>query len=291
MVAEVLDALAPAPGEKFLDLTLGAGGHAAEIAARLGEKGVLVGMDWDAAILDMATKRLAGPGLARCRICRGNFLDARDALDEADVGRVDGILLDLGVSSLQLEDPERGFSFAQDGPLDMRMDRERQSRTAADIVNRAPEYQLERILREYGQERFARRIARRIVQARRAGRITRTGQLADLVVRARARRKWQRIHPATRVFQALRIAVNEELENLEGILEIAPELLERGGRIAVIAFHSLEDRIVKEDFRNRAHAGIYSLITKKPLRASPAEVSSNPRSRSARLRAAKRSQG
>ena len=289
MVREVLEVLSPAPGETFLDLTAGAGGHGFEIASRLGPEGLLVAMDRDAKILDIAGKRLTGAGLAQVRLVQGNFLDCRRALADAGVQRVDGILLDLGVSSFQLGDPERGFSFAQDGPLDMRMDPGCETTTAADVVNSAGEEELADIFFRYGQERHARRIARRIAEARRVEKITRTGQLADIIRRAYGRYKWQRIHPATRVFQALRIEVNDELGNLKGMLDIAPGLLREEGRIAVISFHSLEDRIVKEDFRNHARAGLYKLITKKPLRPSQAEIDSNPRSRSAKLRAAKRS--
>jgi len=288
MAREVLEVLAPARGEKFLDLTVGAGGHAFEIASRLGPGGMLVGVDLDEEILEIAKQRLSGPGLAKCRLFQANFRDASGVLADAGLARVDGILLDLGVSSLQLGSAERGFSFAQDGPLDMRMDCSHAGRTAADIVNYAPEAELERIFREYGEERYARRIAEAVVRKRRDGRITRTRELAEIVRRA-CPRPSRRIHPATRVFQALRIEVNDELENLKRVLEVAPGILEPGGRIAVTAFHSLEDRIVKEDFRSRARQGLYTLIVKKPLRPAEAEVASNPRSRSAKLRAARRS--
>lgn len=289
MVREVLEALAPAPGERFLDLTIGAGGHSFEIASRLGPEGVLVGMDLDAVILEIAGKRLAGPGLARSHLVHGNYLDCRQALAEAGLEKVDGVLADLGASSLQLGAAERGFSFAKDGPLDMRMDAGANATTAEEIVNEAPEGELAEIFWRYGEERFSRRIARRIAEARRAEKITRTGQLAEIIRRAYGRYRSWRINPATKVFQALRIAVNDELGNLKGLLEILPDLVERGGRVAVIAFHSLEDRLVKEDFRSRARSGAYTLITKKPLRPTQAEVEANPRARSARLRAAKRS--
>ena len=290
MVKEVLEVLAPAQGERFLDLTVGAGGHAFEIAARLGPGGTLIGMDFDAAVIDIAKKRLEAPGLAACRLYQGNYLDCRDVLAREGLSRIDGVLADLGLSSLQIADASRGFSFMGDGPLDMRMDSDPGRRTAGDIVNRASEAELEETFREYGEERFARRIARGIVARRQGGRITNSGELAEIVRRACGRYAGGRIHPATRVFQALRIAVNEELENLSGLLEILPDLLEAGGRVAVISFHSLEDRLVKDDFRTRARSGAYERLTKKPLRPSAEEVASNPRSRSARLRAAKRSE-
>ena len=288
MAAEVLRFLAPAPGETFLDLTVGAGGHAAEIAARLGETGLLVGMDLDEDILKHAERRLSGEGLAESRLFHRSYVECAEVLAEAGVEAVDGILLDLGVSSLQLGEAARGFSFSREGPLDMRMDPSGGGPTAADIVNRAGEEELAQIFFEYGQERLSRRIARRIVYERERGRIETTTELATVAKRAYGPRR-RRIHPATRIFQALRIEVNGELENLKEVLEMAPEILAPGGRIAVISFHSLEDRIVKEDFRGRAADGVYKLLVKKPLRASQGEVEQNPRSRSAKLRAAQRS--
>ncbi|MCD6404543.1 MAG: 16S rRNA (cytosine(1402)-N(4))-methyltransferase RsmH [Planctomycetes bacterium] len=289
MVGEVLEALSPARGEIFVDLTVGAGGHAFEIASRLGPEGLLIGMDLDEDVIEFARERLAEEGLARSVLFQGNYTGCREALGDAEVDQVDGILLDLGVSSLQLGDAERGFSFSRDGPLDMRMDRDGLVTAAAEIVNRAPERELSRIIWEYGQERFSLRIARAIVRERQKAPIETTTRLASIVARACPRRGRWRIHPATRTFQALRIEVNHELDNLKSIIGIAPGLLGAGGRIAVISFHSLEDRIVKEGFRNGAREGVYRLITKKPLRPSPEEVEVNPRARSARLRSAQRS--
>jgi 16S rRNA (cytosine1402-N4)-methyltransferase len=289
MPREVLEVLAPVPGERFLDLTVGAAGHALEIAPRLGPDGLLIGVDLDAAVIDIAGNNLTAAGLANFRLHQGNFADCRAMLSREGLSRVNGVLVDLGVSSFELRDASRGFSFVSDGPLDMRMDASAPGVTAAELVNSAPEWELERIFREYGEERLARRIAREIVRTRRDERIERTNQLAQIARRAYGRFGWQRIHPATRIFQALRIAVNDELENLKTLLEIMPDLLEANGRVAVIAFHSLEDRLVKEDFRNRSRSGVYQLLTKRPLRPSPEEVAANPRSRSARLRAAKRS--
>lgn len=290
MVDEVLEHLAPKRGGRFLDLTVGAGGHSAAVAERLGPSGVLVGIDFDNEILAVARKRLGEGGGPSVHLFQGNYIELAGFLKEAGLTRVDGILLDLGVSSLQLEDAGRGFSFRNDGPLDMRMDQDSLMPTAAQVVNETREEDLADIFYTYGEERLSRRIARRIVEERRREPITRTGRLAEIVRRAYPGRGRRRIDPATRVFQALRIEVNDELANLRGALETAPEILEDGGRIAVIAFHSLEDRIVKEDYRSRARQGLYTLITRKPLTASQAEVDENPRSRSAKLRVAQRSQ-
>lgn len=248
-------------------------------------------MDVDEEILQVAEARLSGEGFPKCRLFHRSYTECREALAEVGIEKVDGVLLDLGVSSLQLEEAGRGFSFSSEGPLDMRMDRSGAGRKAAEIVRRSPERELERIFREYGEERFARRIARRIVREREKRRIETTGELAAIVARCypRPKGRGRRIHPATRVFQALRIEVNGELENLKEVLGIAPEILRRGGRIAAISFHSLEDRMVKEDFRDRAAAGLYRIKTKKPVRASAEEVEANPRSRSAKMRAAQRS--
>ncbi len=289
MAREVLELLAPARGERFLDLTVGAGGHAAQIASRVGPEGVVVGVDFDARILEEARRRLEREGLANARLYQGSYVEVRAFLAQAGVDRVDGMLLDLGVSSLQFDEAGRGFSFMREGPLDMRMDPAGDAPTAAEIVNGEREEELARVFWEYGEERLSRRIARRIVEARRKRRIETTTELAEIVSRAYGGRRGRRIHPATRVFQALRIAVNDELENLRTILDMAPEILADGGRIAVLSFHSLEDRIVKEDFRGKAALGLYTLLTKKPLRPDEAEERENPRARSAKLRGAKRS--
>jgi 16S rRNA (cytosine1402-N4)-methyltransferase len=198
------------------------------------------------------------------------------------------MLADLGVCSLHLDDPARGFSFRADAPLDMRLDPSGGAVTAAEIVNEAEEEELEEIFREFGEERLSRRIARMIVRRRGKGPIETTCELAQIACGAYGP-KWRRIHPATRIFQALRIAVNAELDNLRRMLRVAGGVLREGGRLAVISFHSLEDRIVKEDFRSRAAQGFYSVLTRKPVRPSPGEVGANPRARSAKLRAAQRS--
>ena len=299
MVAEVLRYLAPRQGV-VVDCTLGPGGHAEAIldaapAVRL------VGIDRDPAALAHARSRLARDA-ARIDLVEGGFEALEEHLAALDLDRVDAILADLGVSSLQLDRAERGFSFRLDGPLDMRMGREGES--AADIVNRTTEGELERIFREYGEERRARRIAREVVAARRRGAIETTTELRDIVRRAKRSRPGQRegrVDPATRVFQALRIAVNRELAGLERMLDQAVRLLRQDGRLVVISYHSLEDRIVKGHLRRhsrgevdeitgrpQAETQILEVLTKKPARPQESEVAANPRSRSARLRAARR---
>jgi len=270
-----------------VDCTLGLGGHASLLLER--NPGLqLVGVDWDAGNLEQARKRLERFG-DRVRLLPGNFADAATVLTAAGIGPVGGLLADLGVSSNQLADFDRGFSFEADGPLDMRMDRDRGGPTAADLVNSLQEGELADLLYLQSQERHSRRIARRICHARRQGRLNSSVALARLVASAvgegpGARRS--RIHPATRTFMALRMAVNHETENLRRLLEDAPGILALGGRIAVISFHSVEDRIVKQDFQERSRQGRYRLLTKKPIRPDEEEVDRNPRSRSAKLRVA-----
>ncbi|HIE47408.1 TPA: 16S rRNA (cytosine(1402)-N(4))-methyltransferase RsmH [Candidatus Bipolaricaulota bacterium] len=281
LVREVVELLSPAPGKLICDATCGTGGHAEAILARGAE---LVGLDKDPQALALARERLAKFG-PRARLLHADFRELREALAPLGITEVHGILFDLGLSSLQLDSPARGFSFREDAPLDMRMD-PCQDLTAAELVNRLPEPELARILWEYGEERYARRIARAIVRARDKAPIRTTGELAHLVARCYPPGK-HRIHPATRTFQALRIAVNDELTALrEGLAQAVP-LLAPGGVVCVISFHSLEDRIVKHLFRARAATGRLELLTKKPLRPSAEEVASNPRARSAKLRAAR----
>lgn len=327
LVEEAVELLAPwreTGSGLFVDATVGLGGHAeALLAAGRGRPGGirLVGIDRDPEALARAARRLAPatPAEARMRLVEGNFADITGALERASgdlIGalersggdlfgsgppRVSGVLADLGVSSLQLGTAGRGFSFRLDGPLDMRMGGG--GPTAAQIVNEASEGDLENIFREYGEERQARRIARFVVAARRREPIETTGQLAAVIGRAKggAREREGRVDPATRVFQALRIAVNDELAGLESFLQQAVDLLEKDGRLVVISYHSLEDRIVKNTLRDlargeidettgrtRAETQSIELLTKKPLRPGPAELAANPRSRSARLRAARR---
>jgi len=280
MVAEVLEFLSPRPGKLILDATCGTGGHAEAILS-LGAS--LIGLDRDPEALKIARERLAKFG-DRVRLLHANFRDLKAVLAEVSVTGVDGALFDLGVSSLQLDRPDRGFTFREDAPLDMRMDPS-QSLTAAELVNRLPEGELARILWEYGEERYARRIARAIVRTRDKVPIRRTAELARLVARCYPPGR-HRIHPATRTFQALRIAVNDELAALrEGLLQ-AIELLRSGGVVCVLSFHSLEDRIAKHILREAAARGRLELLTRKPLRPKPEEVAKNPRARSAKLRAA-----
>jgi 16S rRNA (cytosine1402-N4)-methyltransferase len=286
-----VELLAVGPGDFVVDATVGRGGHAVLLAASLSDPGALLGLDVDPACLADAEKRLAGV-TGRIVLQHRNFAELSQVLAGLDVERVDVILADLGLSSTQLDDPGRGFSFLADGPLDMRMDH-RTKTTAADLVNRLREQELADLLYQYGQERFSRRIARRICAARRDGRITRTAGLADLVaaaVKADPKSRRSKIHPATRTFQALRIAVNDELSALEALLDCAPRHLNPGGRIGVISFHSLEDGRVKRDFRRRRDAGLYTVVTKKPIVADVAERKANPRSRSAKLRVAVRTE-
>lgn len=289
LLDEVLKLLAPAPGEVVLDATIGAAGHAVALADRMGASGLLIGLDVDSAILDAARGHLADVP-CRVELRQESFREARQVIDSLGVTAVDVLLADLGVSSAHLDRPERGFSFRQDGPLDMRMD-QRLATTAADLVNSLAESELASVLFRLGEERKSRTIARAICRRRVEQRIETTAALSEIVCRAlrvdpRSRRS--RIHPATKTFQALRIAVNDELGALEDLLEAAPEILAAGGRFGVIAFHSLEDRLVKRSFREGARIGAYSIRTKKPVTAGEAERLRNPRSRSAKLRVVER---
>lgn len=292
LAAEVVALIAPGPGEVVIDATVGAGGHASLIASYIGAQGRLCGLDVDEAALRIARQRLSG---CACTVSlhQRNFAELTDVMAEEGIAGADVILADLGVSSMQLADPARGFSFTTDGPLDMRMD-PRLPKSAADLVNSLREGQLSDLIWNYSQERHSRRIAQRICSVRREARITRTSQLVDIVCRSMgvdARSRPGKIHPATRTFQALRIAVNDELGALEQFLEQAPRALNPGGRIGIIAFHSLEDGVVKRDFRRRKEEGVYALMTKRPVVAGEEERRSNPRSRSAKLRVARRTTG
>lgn len=302
MPREVLALLQPCPGETFLDGTLGGGGHARLILQATAPDGRLVGIDRDPAALERAGQALAEFD-DRVTLCHGTFADAGRTLEALQVVGVDGILLDLGVSSFQLDEAARGFSFREDAPLDMRMDPTAGS-SAADLLATAGVEELKRIFRDYGEERFAGRIARRIERVRQEEPLTRTRQLAELVRDAvPGGRAPSRIHPATRVFQALRIAVNGELEQVAVGVAGAIDLLKPGGRLAVISFHSLEDRIVKRLFQEEVrgcicpprlpvcvcqHVPRVELLTRKGVRPSSEEVADNPRARSAVLRGVRR---
>lgn len=294
---EVLTGLQVRPGGRYIDCTLGEGGHAEGILEASSPDGRLLGIDADPAALEIAEKRLTPFG-GRVTLVNDNFIRLREIAARHRFLPADGIVFDLGVSSLQLQKGERGFSFQREGPLDMRLNPARQETRAFDLVNELSERELAEILFRFGEERLARRIARTIVQNRP---LTTTKQLAAVIERAVGRRR--RIHPATRTFQALRIAVNSDLQTLRAALPQAVDCLTSGGRLAVISFHSLEDRIVKEYFRQEAshcicppeapvctcqHRATVAIVTRKALRPSPEEVERNPRSRSARLRIASR---
>ncbi len=302
MPREVVELLAPRSGGLYLDGTLGGGGHARLIMEASAPDGRLIGLDHDPAALQAAALVLAPFG-ARVRLRRGSYAAMADILAELGETQVDGILLDLGVSSHQLDTPARGFSFREDGPLDMRMDPE-QPETAADLLATAEAGELKRIFRDYGEERWAALIAKEIVRTRDHEPLTTTRQLAELVCRAvPGGRIPQRIHPATRVFQALRIAINQELDSLRDGLAAALQLLRPGGRLAVISFHSLEDRMVKQALRAAANpcscpprlpvcvcgqTPQVKILTPRGLTPDAAEIAANPRARSAVLRGAER---
>jgi 16S rRNA (cytosine1402-N4)-methyltransferase len=280
LLHEVVEWLQPRPGETIVDGTLGGGGHARALAHHVGPAGLVIALDRDRAALDAAGPRLAGLPV---RLVQANFRDLPEVLGELRIREVDGVVLDLGLSSDQLADPARGFSFLADGPLDLRFD-PTEGEPAWRLVNRLSAEHLSELIFRFGEERCARRIAKAIVQARRDHPIKEAAELAGLVRRCvPAPRGGHRIDPATRTFQALRIAVNDELKSLEIALQRIPDCLRPQGRLAAISFHSLEDRRVKEAFRDdpRWHA-----LTKKPLRPSTQEIADNPRARSAKMRVA-----
>jgi len=293
LLDEVMTWLQPRPGGCYCDATVGFGGHAREILARSAPDGKLIGLDRDTDAL-AAARGLLAPFGERVHLFHAPFSRARAILEGQGLcpdTLLDGLLVDLGVSSPQLDRPERGFSFRSSGPLDMRMD-QTQGETAADLLGRLDEVELGRIIREYGEERYASRVARAIVEARATGALSSTGDLAALVARAMPRHERHK-NPATRTFQALRIVVNHELDELEALLAVVADCLKPGGRLCVIAFHSLEDRIVKR--RLRALAGRdgggparFRILTKHVVTASESERRANPRARSAKLRAAER---
>ena len=302
LLNQAIDFLAVRRGGTYIDATVGLGGHSFEISRRLGAPGHLIGFDKDPRALEVAGERLKGvvgrsslvvgqnedqqADWPTVELRHGSFADLANDQGPTTNDRVDGILADLGVSSLQFDDPGRGFSFQADGPLDMRMNPQSEP-SAEQVVNQFDERELADLIYEFGEERRSRRIARAIVRSRP---IRTTAQLAA-VVSAAARPMNQaerRIHPATLTFQALRIFVNRELDDLRKLLEAAPQLLKPGGRLVVISFHSLEDRIVKDAMREGARQGQYKLLTKKPVTPEQDEVDRNPRARSAKMRAAER---
>ena len=298
MLRECLDALRIRPDGIYVDGTMGGAGHSGEIAKVLEPTGKLIGIDQDEDAIRAASKRLA-PYEDRVIIVRDNFRNIRQVMNEKNITHADGILLDLGVSSYQIDNPERGFSYMQDAPLDMRMDR-RGSVTAADIVNGLPEKELSRILRDFGEERFAGSIAAKIVREREKAPIRTTGELVR-IIRSSIPKKFQDVggHPAKRTFQAIRIALNDELAAVEDAIDDMIDLLADGGRLCIITFHSLEDRIVKNAFRRNEHPCTCppdfpvcvcgkkpkgKVITKKPILPGDEEMERNPRAKSAKLR-------
>ena len=299
LLLETVQLLAPARGGLFVDATLGLGGHSEAILEASKEARVL-GIDRDPEALRLASERLSRFG-GRFRAAHANHREIERVMREAGEQEASGVLADLGVSSLQFDTPSRGFSFREDAPLDMRMDAEGDEETAAELLARLPEEEIARVIYESGEERRSRRIARWIVERRERGEpIETTAELAGLVARAVGHKRTDRIHPATRTFQALRIAVNGELEGLDSFLETSVDLLQPGGRLAVISFHSLEDRVVKRTLRRLAgqcECGprvpvcscgarrAVEILTRRPVVATPEETEENPRARSAKLRA------
>ena len=284
LAQEVLEWLSPCSSKLYIDGTLGLGGHTGLILEKSAPEGRVLGFEWDEQAARLAAARLLKFG-DRFQLVPASYADLLARCDELGIKQVDGILVDLGVSSLQLDTPERGFSFMVDAPLDMRMDSRLQV-TAEHLVNSLKKDELADILYNYGEERQARRIARFIVEARGEGPVTTTRQLAEIVSRAiPAKYHPKKIHVATKVFQALRIAVNREFDNLVKLLTDAPQLLAPGARICIITFHSLEDRIVKQAFITNP---AYRVLTRKPVGPTAIEIKNNPRSRSAKLRVAEK---
>ena len=298
LLNETIDGLNIKPDGIYVDGTLGGGGHAYEVCRRLGEKGSIVGIDQDAAAIEAASARLKDFG-EKVTIVRSNYCDMKSKLHELGIDKVDGIVLDLGVSSYQLDTAERGFSYREDAPLDMRMDT-RQKMTARDIVNDYTEADLYRVIRDYGEDKFAKNIAKHIVQARAVKLVETTAELSE-IIRASIPMKFQKKsgHPAKRTFQAIRIELNRELDVLRDSLDDMIDLLNPGGRLCIITFHSLEDRIVKSAFRKNENPCTCppdfpvcvcgkkskgSIITKKPILPSEEELEYNSRSKSAKLR-------
>jgi len=287
LLAEVLEHLNPQPGHVVIDCTLGRGGHASEIARRIAPNGTLLALDVDPKNLDFARARLSE--FPHVRFFHANFAELDDVLEAAKIQKIDSLLADLGLSTNQFLDPVYGMSFANEGPLDMRID-PRIPESAADLVNTLREDTLANVLYDLAQERYSRRIASKIVQARRISPITSTLRLAEIVRQALPSRAYaqERIDPATRTFMALRMKVNREVENLESLLGLIPQILKPAGRAGVISFHSTEDRLVKQAFRSAEQTGQMRVLTRKPLTPTDNEAWRNPRSRSAKLRLAER---
>jgi len=288
LLKEVIQYLDPKKNKNFIDATIGDAGHSIEILKRTAPKGKLLGLDWDKESLKRAKKRLREEGIKKERaiLHQSNFKDIKEITQQEKFFPVHGVLMDLGMSSYHIDESKRGFSYLRDEPLDMRFDK-KSDLTAAEIINSWEIDEIEKILRFYGEERYSRRVVLGIKEARKKERIISTGQLVEILKRALPRNYDRgRIHPASRTFQALRIVVNDELESLKTGLSEAIRILEKNGRIAVISFHSLEDRIVKNLFRKYAAEGKIKILTKKPVVPSQEEIKTNPRSHSGKLRAA-----
>jgi 16S rRNA (cytosine1402-N4)-methyltransferase len=288
LLHETIEALGPRPGETFVDGTFGAGGHALALAERLAPGGRLIAIDRDPERIAEATRRIGEfetNGVQFMPVCTSYGL-MREAMNAKSVERADGVLVDLGFSSMHIDRPERGFSFQDDGPLDMRYDR-RNGITAAEVVNTFGEEALHEIIHVYGEEGASRRIAHAIVAERKNERILTTRALARVVERVKGAPRAKSIHPATLTFQAIRIYVNDEVGTLKAFLSKIPEIMAPGGRVAVISFHGLEDALVKDAFRKLGAAKKAELLTKRPIVPTEREISENPRSRSSKLRAIK----
>jgi len=285
LLKEVIESLNLHQGDIVVDATLGLGGHAKNILEKISPNGVLVGIDRDAEAIKMSEKKLSEIKNGSFRLVQSNFRHIDKVLEKVEIPKVNGILFDLGISSHQLAGEGRGFSFMKDSPLDMRMNRNCPL-TASEIINKYPVQELERMFEEYGEIRKAHKLARYIAEQRKKGSIATTGELREMIYKSRLIRRKGRIHPATTVFQALRIEVNEELASLSEALNKVKQYLAFGARICIISFHSLEDRIAKQYCRNGKQKGFLNIITKKPLRSAFAEIKENPRARSAKLRVA-----
>lgn len=289
LLKEVIGNLDPRPGEFFIDGTFGAGGHSAEIFKKISPKGVLLGIDWDENAIKYGKKQMANR--SNVVLVQGNYAELPEILKKNKLPKADGLLLDLGFSSDQIEGMGRGFSFLKNEPLDMRYDVEIRNEklemrpTAAEVINSHSEKDLADIFYKFGEERLSRRIAKAIIERRKKERILTTGDLAE-IIKGAVPKSYERgrIHPATRVFQALRIYINGELENIQKVLENLEKIIKPNGRVAIISFHSLEDRIVKHFFKQMEKDGKCKILTKKPIVASQEEILTNPRSRSAKLR-------
>lgn len=285
LTKEVLEVLLPKQNENFIDCTVGQGGHAELILKASVPNGKLLGIDLDPKQIENCKENLKEFG-ERLILVNDSYANIKKIVEDCKLANVSGILLDAGMSSWQIDDSEKGFSFQKDQPLDMRYDDKKNEITAETIVNEWSEKELEKILSEFGEEKFAKKIAKKIVEQRRTAKIKSTFELAEAIKDATPSAYWHsKIHYATRTFQALRMAVNKELESLENVIPVAVSILEKGGRLAVISFHSLEDRIVKNTFKNLEQESLVKILTKKPITAGLSEIGQNPRSRSAKLRA------